>query len=62
MKAVSFAQNKCAENMLCDASNRKQLVAGTTMKSCDRRDKEMKNDGIIETESTETDGERRTPR
>lgn len=42
MNAVNRAKNKCMENMLCSASNRKQLVVGTTIKSSDRRDKEMK--------------------
>lgn len=43
MNAVNRAENKCMKS----ASNRKQLVAGTTMKSSDRGDKEMKNDSII---------------
>lgn len=43
MNAVNRAKNKCMENMLCSASNRKQLVEGTTIKSSDRGDKEMKS-------------------
>ena len=46
MNAVDHAENKCMKNMLCSASNRKQLVAGTAMESSDRGDKEMKSDYI----------------
>lgn len=46
MNAVNHARNKCMKNMLCSASNRKQLVAGTTMKRSDRGDKEMKSDYV----------------
>lgn len=46
MNAVNRAKNKCMKNMLCGASNRKQLVVRATVGSGDKGDKEMrKNSG-----------------
>jgi len=57
MNAVSCVKNECVKNMHL---KEKTLAAGATLKNSYGGNKEMKNDGIMWTKTTETDGGRRT--